>query len=71
MVSLVMQIGDCNTSATYHSIMNHIFSDLIGVILNIYLDNIVVYSDSPGDHIRHVQNVIDRLRVFMFLCSGC
>lgn len=70
MVSLVMQIGDCNASATYQSIMNHIFSDLIGVILDVYLDDIVVYSDSPEDHVKHVRLVIDRLQDNKFFLSA-
>lgn len=30
MVSLVIQIGDCNAPATYQALMNHIFSGYIG-----------------------------------------
>jgi hypothetical protein len=28
MVSLVVQMGDCNAPATYQALMNHIFSEL-------------------------------------------
>src|SRR5882757_2250439 len=62
MVSLVMQIGDCNASATYQSLMNHIFSDFIGVFMDVYLDDIVIYSDSAEEHVKHVRQVVDRLR---------
>jgi len=51
MVSLVMQIGDCNASATYQSLMNHIFSAYIGVFMDVYLDDIVIYSDTMEEHV--------------------
>ena len=61
MVSLVMQQGDCNAVATYQSLMNYIFGPHIGVFLDVYLDNIVIYSDSLADHVKHVKIVIDIL----------
>jgi len=62
MVSLVVQMGDCNAPATYQALMNHIFSPYIGVFLDVYLDDIIVYSDSFEDHIKHVKVVIDILQ---------
>ena len=62
MVSLVMQQGDCNAVATYQSLMNYIFAPYIGVFLDVYLDDIVIYSDTLEDHIEHVKTAIDILR---------
>jgi hypothetical protein len=45
MINHVMQIGDCNAPATYQSLMNHIFAPYIGVFMDVYLDDIVIYSD--------------------------
>ena len=59
MISNIMQIGDCNTSATYQTLMNHLFSRYIGVFIDLYLDNIVIYSDSI--HLKHCRIVIDIL----------
>lgn len=70
MVSLVMQIGDCNASATYQSIMCHIFSEYLGIFMDVYLDDICIYSDTLEDHIRHVKLVVDRLRVNKFYLSS-
>lgn len=61
MVSLVIQIGDCNAPATYQALMNHLFSAFIGRFMDIYLDDIVVYSDSLDEHVSHVKQVIDIL----------
>jgi hypothetical protein len=61
MVSLVIQIGDCNAPATYQALMNHIFSGYIGRIMDIYLDDIVIYSNSLDDHVKYVKLIIDIL----------
>jgi hypothetical protein len=62
MVSLVIQMGDCNAPATYQALMNHIFSSYIGCFLDVYLDDIIVYLDTFKDHMSHVKIVVDILR---------
>ena len=62
MESLVMQQGDCNAGATYQTLMNHIFASHIGVFMFVYLDDIIVFSDTIEDHVRHVKMVLDILR---------
>ncbi len=42
--------------------MNHIFAPYIGVFMDIYLDDIVIYSDTIEDHMKHVQFMFDVLR---------
>jgi hypothetical protein len=69
MVSHVMQIGDCNAGATYQSLMNHIFTLYIGVFMEIYLDDIVIYLDTAKEHVRHVKTMIDILRTNKFYLS--
>ena len=58
----VIQIGDCNAPATYQALMNHLFSAYIGRFLDIYLDDIVIYSDSLEEHEKHVKLVLDILK---------
>jgi len=62
MVSLVMQQGDCNAPATYQSLMNHIFGSYIGIFMDVYLDDIIIYSDTVQDHIKHCRTVFEILR---------
>jgi hypothetical protein len=62
MVSEVIQIRDCNAPATYQALMNHIFSPYIGRFMDIYLDDIVIYSDTLKEHIEHVKLIIYILR---------
>ena len=61
MVSLVLQMGDCNAPATYQSLMNHIFSSYLGKFLDVYLDDIMIYSDTVSDHVGHCKTVLDIL----------
>ena len=42
--------------------MNHIFSPYVGRFMDIYLDDIVVYSGSLEEHIKHVKLVLDVLK---------
>ena len=62
MVSQVAQQGDCNAPATYQALMNHLFSSYIGRFMDIYLDDIVIYSDTLEDHVKHVKLVLDILQ---------
>ena len=61
MVSLVAQQGDCNAPATYQALMNHIFSAYVGRFMDIYLDDIVIYSNTLVEHVEHVKLVMDIL----------
>ena len=49
--------------------MNHIFSDYIGVFMDMYLDDIVIYLDTPEEHVWHVKLVIDWLWENKFFLS--
>src|SRR5882724_10566498 len=41
--------------------MNEIFSDMINVMVIMYLDDILIYSDNMSQHNAHVQEVLRRL----------
>jgi Reverse transcriptase (RNA-dependent DNA polymerase) len=58
MVSLVMQMGDCNAPATYQALMNHSFFSFIGRFMDVYLDDIIIYSDTVEEHVTHVKKVL-------------
>ena len=62
MVSHVVQQGDCNAPATYQALMNHIFGEFIGVFMDVYLDDIILYSDTLEEHVKHVTTVIEILK---------
>lgn len=62
MVSQVIQQGDCNAPATYQALMNFLFSSYVGRFMDIYLDDIIIYSRTLEEHVRHVKLVLDILK---------
>jgi hypothetical protein len=71
MISLVLQQGDCNAPATYPSLMNHLLGQYIGIFMHVYLDDIIAYSDTLEDHIKHFKIIIDILeREKLYLSAG-
>ncbi|QRV84578.1 Transposon Ty3-I Gag-Pol polyprotein [Ceratobasidium sp. AG-Ba] len=69
MISRVMQIGDTNATATYQSIMNHLFAHAIGVYMHVFLDDIVIFTNTLEEHVRRVREVFDVLRRKKFFLS--
>ena len=49
--------------------MNNIFSDMLDVHVFIYLDDILVYSDDPIEHKKHVREVLRCLRQNGLYCK--
>ena len=62
MVSLVVQQGDCNVPATYQALMNYLISEYVGVFMDVYLDDIIIYSDTLEEHVKHVRIMLDVLK---------
>lgn len=62
MVSHVVQQGDCNAPATYQTLMNYLFSNFIGRCMDVYLDDIIIYSNTLTDHVRDVKRILDILK---------
>jgi hypothetical protein len=52
---VVMTFGLKNTGATYQRALNLIFHDLLGIILEIYIDDVVVKSDSTDNHFANIR----------------
>ena len=59
---VVMTFGLKNAGATYQRAMNLIFHDLLGIILEIYIDDVVVKSDNVDHHLADLTLVFERMR---------
>ena len=55
---LVMLMGLTNAPATFQHFMNDIFQDMSNIFVVVYLDDILVYSDSETVHCDHVQCIL-------------
>jgi len=61
MISYVVQQDDCNGPATQQSLMVHLFAPFISRFMDVYLDDILIYSNTLSDHVKHVKMILDIL----------
>jgi hypothetical protein len=59
---VVMTFGLKNADPTYQRAMNLIFHDLLGIKLEIYIDDVVVKSDSMDGHLADLRLALKRMR---------
>ena len=59
---VVMTFGLKNAGATYQRAMNLIFYDLIGIILEVYIDDIVIKSAGLSHHLTDLRLALERMR---------
>ncbi|XP_027357435.1 uncharacterized protein LOC113866835 [Abrus precatorius] len=53
-----------NAGATYQRTMNTIFHDIIGKLLQVYIDDIVVKTKCKSDHVGHLRQAFERMRKY-------
>ncbi|KAL6323462.1 hypothetical protein AAG906_039033 [Vitis piasezkii] len=63
---LVMPFGLTNICATFCNLMNDVLFDYFDAVVVVYLDDIVVYSQTLIEHEKHLRMVFQRLREHMF-----
>ena len=59
---LVMPFGLTNASAAFMDLMNRVFSPYLDKFVIVFIDDILVYSDSPEEHAEHRRTVLHILR---------
>lgn len=59
---VVMPFGLTNAPATFQRMMNEVLEDYIDDYVQVYLDDIFIYSESLETHYQHIRNVLQRLR---------
>jgi len=58
----VMPFGLTNAPSTFQDMMNHIFSDMIGLGLLVYMDDFLIYAKTEEEHDQRVKKVLRRLQ---------
>jgi hypothetical protein len=53
-----------NAGATYQRVMNHIFHDLLGVLLEVYIDDLVIKLADFEGHMADLRLVLERTREY-------
>ena len=61
---LRMPFGLLNVGATFQRVMDYAFNELIGKIIEIYQDDLTIFSKERSDHIGHLRKVFERCRKF-------
>lgn len=58
---LVMPFGLVNSPSVFQAFANDVFRDMLNQYVMVYIDDILVYSDSQEDHVTQVRTVMKRL----------
>ena len=58
----VIPFGLTNAPAAFQAYINQALVGLIDVICIVYLDDVLIFSEDPDEHVNHVRQVLERLR---------
>jgi len=57
-----MPFGLKNASATFVTLMNEVLKGIIGKFCFVYIDDIIVYSKTLEEHMKHLEDVLQRFK---------
>jgi hypothetical protein len=58
----IMSFGLTNASAFFMNLMNSVFMDYLDKFMVVFIDDILIYSQSEEEHVDHLKMVLQRLR---------
>ena len=59
-----MPFGLLNAGATFQRAMDYAFKELIGKIIEIYQDDLTVFSKERSSHVGHLRKIFERCRKY-------
>ncbi|XP_019097466.1 PREDICTED: uncharacterized protein LOC109131228, partial [Camelina sativa] len=59
---VVMPFGLTNAAAAFMRLMNSVFQDFLDVFVIIFINDILVFSKSPEEHVVHLRAILEKLR---------
>ena len=65
----VLSFGLTNAPATFQSVMNTLLREHLGKYCLVYLDDVLIYSKTAGEHVQHLRAVLQTLREAQFTVS--
>ncbi|MBW0530896.1 hypothetical protein O181_070611 [Austropuccinia psidii MF-1] len=68
---VVMPFGLTNAPASFQNILNDIFADFLDIFFLVYLDDIMIFSSSEEEHVKHVASVLQRLNDNNLFSKAC
>ena len=60
----VMAMGLSNAPAAFQTLMHKVLQPFLGVFVTVFIDDILVYSNTPQEHLRHLAEVLDQLALY-------
>lgn len=67
---LVLPFGLTNAPATFQAVVNNVFRERLYKFVLAYLDDILVYSRTMDEHVRHLREVLELLRKAQLQCKA-
>jgi len=61
--------GDMSAPGTFRRIMSDLFPQYLGQFMWVYIDDILIYSDTEKDHLKHIAMGCDKLKQHQFYTS--
>jgi hypothetical protein len=58
----VMPMGLCNAGCTCQRMVEHVLKDLIGKCCMVYQDDIIIFSETIEEHVKHCELVFEKIR---------
>ena len=67
----ILPFGLRNAPSHFQRILTTILRPLLGKVCLVYIDDIIIFSDSPEQHVEHVKAVLDLLKEVEFQINLC